>query len=130
MACHIKRARRIVRDHIRERRLGLAVGELRLSVKERDRLKLTFYPGDVLPTFLGRHDNILVLSGPAVGQPRFITAAEVARLMGHPIGPTSPFGIAARLMKELRLYAMVCDSLHTLFGAHLVHDGWLRAGYG
>ena len=129
MACHIRRARRIVKEHIAACRLAETVDTLELSVADRDELKLVYYPGDVLPTFLGRHDNVLVLSGPAVGEPRFITATEVARLMGHPIGPTSPFGIAARLMRELRLYALVCDSLHTLFGAQLVGDGWQRAGW-
>ena len=129
MACHIRRARRLVKEHIAARGLNATVDNLELTVTDRDELNLVFYPGDVLPTFLGRHDNVLVLSGPAVGEPRFITAVEVAKLMGHPIGPTSPFGIAAKLMRELRLYALVCDSLHTLFGAQLVHDGWRRAGW-
>ena len=58
-----------MKQYIESEGLALKVKELRLSVAVRDELKLVFYPGDTLPTFLGRHDNILVLSGPAIGKP-------------------------------------------------------------
>ena len=129
MACQVPRARARVGEYIKKEQLRLTVKELKLTVAKRDELKLVFYPGDVLPAFLGAHDNVLILSGPAIGAPRFIMAEEVARLMGHPVGPTSPFGIASRLMREQQLYELICDSLHTLFGAQLVRDGWQRAGW-
>ena len=130
MACHVRRARSRVKKYIADEGLALEVKQLKLTVQKRDELRLVFYPGDILPTFLGKHDNVLLLSGPDIGAPRFITAVEVARLMGHPVGPTSPFGIASRLVREQRLYELVCDSIHTLFGAQLVHDAWSRAGWG
>ena len=41
-----------------------------------------------------------------------------------------PDALISRLMREQRLYELICDSIITLFGAQLVHDAWSRAGWG
>ena len=58
MACQVQRARARVGEYIKKEQLCLTVKELKLIVAKRDELKLVFYPGDVLPAFLGAHDNV------------------------------------------------------------------------
>lgn len=126
MATSISAGLKKVKDHIRRRSLAVSPYVLELEAKERDALGISIYPRSPLWTLLGGHDAVPWLSGPVVGDARFMTSKELATLLGIKVGARSPYGVARALMRERELWAAVADSIHARFADALVEDGWRR----
>jgi len=83
-----------------------------LTMTERDRMGLVWYPGDTLNCFVGGHDNVLWIDGPRITKPRFMAASELLVLMGGRCDSAEWLLVRKYLANEQERWELVADSVY------------------